>query len=220
MDKRAQFVVGMMRELNQILEINTKLSIAYHLQINGQMEKINQKLEQYLRIFIDHHQEQWSDQLATAVFVYNNKVQTSTKVSLFKANNRQDPCIEFKIRKKRKFERAKKFAKKIKEIYKKAEAVLRKSQEEIKKYANKKRSKPKEYKVGDQVLLSTKDFKFQIKERHSEKLIKQFVGPYKMKRIISTNTNKNTSSSKHQQSTNVQRSSRRPEKRTTSPSGN
>jgi len=35
MDKRAQFVVGMMRELNQILEINTKLSIAYHLQING-----------------------------------------------------------------------------------------------------------------------------------------------------------------------------------------
>jgi len=55
MDRRAQFVTGMIRELNQMLGINTKLSTAYHLQIDGQTERINQELEQYLRIFIDHH---------------------------------------------------------------------------------------------------------------------------------------------------------------------
>ena len=48
---------------------------------------MNQDLEQYLRMFIDHWQEQWPDWLATAEFAYNNKVQTSTKVSLFRANN-------------------------------------------------------------------------------------------------------------------------------------
>jgi len=58
MDRRAQFTAGIMRKLNQILGIDTKLSIVYYLQIDGQIKRINQKIEQYLRIFIDHHQEQ------------------------------------------------------------------------------------------------------------------------------------------------------------------
>jgi len=37
------------------------------------------------------------------------------------------------------------------------------------------------------MLLNTKDLKFQIKERCSKKLTEQFVEPYKIKRIISTN---------------------------------
>ena len=72
------------------------------------------------------------------------------------------------MRKKGKFERAEEFVKRIKEVHKKAEAALRKSQEEIRKYADRKRSEPKEYRVGDWMLLSTKDLKFQIKGRCSE----------------------------------------------------
>jgi len=53
-----QFAVGMMRELNNLLGIQTKLLIAYHPQTDGQTERINQELEQYLRVFIDHRQEQ------------------------------------------------------------------------------------------------------------------------------------------------------------------
>ena len=63
------------------------------------------------------------DRLAITEFAYNNKVQTSTKVLPFKANNRQDP---FEMRKKRKFERAKEFVKRIKEVHKKTKVVLRK----------------------------------------------------------------------------------------------
>ena len=58
----------------------------------------------------------------------------------------------------------------MKEVHKKAEAVLRKNQEEIRKYADRKRSEPEEYRVGDWMLLSTKDLKCQMKGRHSEKL--------------------------------------------------
>ena len=46
-------MVGMMRELNKLLGIQTKLLTAYHPQIDGQIERINQELEQYLRVFID-----------------------------------------------------------------------------------------------------------------------------------------------------------------------
>ena len=124
-----------------------------------------------MRIFIDHCQEQWPDWLVTAEFAYNNKVQTSTKVLPFKVNNGQDPHMGFEMRKKGKFERAEDFAKRIKEVYKEAEAALRKSQEEMRKYADRKRNKPEKYRVGDWVLLSTKDLKFQMKGRHSEKLM-------------------------------------------------
>jgi len=60
-DRGVQFVAGMMKELNNLLGIQTKLLTVYHLQMNGQMERINQELKQYLRVFIDHRQEQWLD---------------------------------------------------------------------------------------------------------------------------------------------------------------
>jgi len=58
LDRGVQFTAEMMRELNNLLEIQTKLSTAYHPQTNGQIKRINQELEQYLRVFIDHRQEQ------------------------------------------------------------------------------------------------------------------------------------------------------------------
>jgi len=60
-------------------------------------------------------------------------------------------------------------------------------QEEMKKFANRKRREEEEYRVGDLVLLSTKDLKWQMKGRRSEKLTERFVGPYKVKGIISSN---------------------------------
>jgi len=44
-----------------------------------------------------------------------------------------------------------------------------------------------EYRVGDLVLLSTKDLKYQIVGRCTEKFTECFVGPYKVKAIISSN---------------------------------
>jgi len=59
LDRGAQFVANLMKELNQILRIKTKLLMAFHPQTDGQMEQTNQELEQYLRMFINHRQEQW-----------------------------------------------------------------------------------------------------------------------------------------------------------------
>ena len=65
--------------------------------------------------------------------------------------------------------------------------VLEKAQEEVKKYADRKRREINEYKVEDLVILSTKDLKYQIARRRTEKLTERFVGPYKIKKIVSTN---------------------------------
>jgi len=58
----------------------------------------------------------------------------------------------------------------------------------MKKYADRKREEADNYKVGDLVMLSTKDLKYQMIRRRTKKLIERFVGPYKIKKIISSNT--------------------------------
>jgi len=72
-DRGPQFAAGLMQELNEMLGIKSKLSTAFHPQTDRQTERINQELEQYLRMFIDHRQEQWPEWLGTAEFAYNNK---------------------------------------------------------------------------------------------------------------------------------------------------
>jgi len=186
-DRGVQFAAGMIKELNNLLGIQTKLSTAYHPQMDGQTERINQELEQYLRVFIDHRQEQWPDWLGTAEFAYNNKIHAATKNSPFKVNYRQDPRMGFKGRRKGKYEAVGKFVEKMRKIQEETKVVLGKAQEEIKKFVDRKRGKEEEYRVGDLVLLSTKDLKWQMKRRRSEKLTEHFVGPYKIKGIVSSN---------------------------------
>ena len=57
-DRGPQFAAGLMQELNRMLGIKSKLSMVFHPQTDGQTERVNQELEQYLRMFIDHRQEQ------------------------------------------------------------------------------------------------------------------------------------------------------------------
>ena len=161
--------------------------MVFYSQTDGQTERVNQELKQYLRMFIDYRQEQWPNQLGIAGFTHNNKVHSSTKILPFKANYGQDPRMGFEMRKKKKYKGAEKFVTKIKKIQKEAKVVLRKMQEEMKKYADRKRAEVDKYKIGDLVMLSTKDLKYQIVRKRTEKLTERFVGPYKVKKIVLSN---------------------------------
>jgi len=186
-DRGSQFATGLMKELNKILRIENKMSTVFYPQTDRQTKRINQELEQYLRMFVDHKQEQWPDWLGMAEFTYNNKMHSSTKTSPFKVNYGQDPRMGFEVRRKGKYERVEKFVIKIKKVQKEAKVALGKIQEKIKKYADRKRGEVNEYKVGDLVMLSTKDLKYQMVGRRTEKLTERFIDPYKIKKIVSIN---------------------------------
>ena len=187
-DRGAQFAAGMMRELNERLGIRTKLSTAYHPQTDGQTEQINQELEQYLRMFIDHRQKQWPEWLGIAEFVYNNKKHTATQISPFEANYGLSPRMGFEGRRGKRFEAAEEFVERMKQVQEEVKAAPGKMQEEMRKYADRKKREGVEFKVGDLVLLSTKELKWHMKGRRLEKLTERFIGPYKVKSIISANT--------------------------------
>ena len=61
MDRGPQFTAELTKELNKMLGIETRLLMAFHSQMDGQTEQMNQELEQYLRFFIEHRQKDWPE---------------------------------------------------------------------------------------------------------------------------------------------------------------
>jgi len=122
-----------------------------------------------------------------AEFAFNNKVHTVTKMSPFKVNYRREPRMGFDIRKKGKNEKTEEFARGMKERHEEARAVLVKAQEEMKRQADRNRKEIEEYRIGDKVLISTKDFLIELMKRAMKKLTEKFIGPYVVKKIVSEN---------------------------------
>ena len=122
-----------------------------------------------------------------AEFAFNNKVHIATKLSPFQVNYGREPRIGFDIRKKGKNEKAEEFAREMKEIHEEARAALVRSQEEMKRQADRSRKEAEEYRVGDKVLISTKDFSMELMKRATKKLMEKFIGPYVVKKIVSEN---------------------------------
>jgi hypothetical protein len=67
-----------MHTLYKHLGIDTGLTTAYHPQANGQVERKNQEVEIYLKLFTGKHQDDWADLLPTAEFVINSRLNSAT----------------------------------------------------------------------------------------------------------------------------------------------
>ena len=95
--------------------------------------------------------------------------------------------MSFDIRKKRKNEKVEEFVKEMKERHEEARAVLVKSQEEMKRQADRSRKEAEKYRVGDKVLISTKDFSMELRKRVTKKLTEKFIEPYVVRKVVSEN---------------------------------
>jgi len=185
LDEEPQFTVELTKKLNKMLGVETKLFLLFYSQTDGQTERINQELEQYLWFFIDYRQKDWPEWLAIAKFAVKNKTHSVTKVSLFMACYNRVLRMRADIRRKGKIDKATKFAKRIKKVQKGAEAALRKIQEEMKQQADKRRKEIEEWKKRNKVMLSIKNLVF--KECLVKKLVDFYVGPYIIYKVVSTN---------------------------------
>ena len=94
-DQGPQFVATFMKELHQLLRIESTTSTAYHPQTDGQTERVNQELEQYLRIFVRERQDDWHALLPLAEFSYNNHIHSSTQQTPFLLDTGRHPRMGF-----------------------------------------------------------------------------------------------------------------------------
>jgi len=102
------------------------------------------------------------------------------------ANYRKELRMGVDIKRKEKMEKATEFTERIKKVQEEVEVALKRIQEEMKQQVDRRRRKIEVWKVGDKVMLSMKDLVF--KEQLEKKLVDQYIGPYTIKNVISTNT--------------------------------
>jgi transposase InsO family protein len=83
------------QELYGMLGIKLAATMAYHPQGNGQTERVNQELEQYLRLFVNQRQDDWAGLLPLAEFQYNNHIHSSTQHQPFLLDSGRLPRMGF-----------------------------------------------------------------------------------------------------------------------------
>ena len=85
-DRGILFTAEFWKHTTKKLGIKRRLSTALHPQTDGQTERTNGILEQYLRAYINYHQDNWNELLPLAEFAYNNGYQEIIKTTPFYAN--------------------------------------------------------------------------------------------------------------------------------------
>ena len=90
-DRGPQFASRLMKEITGMMGVQQNLSTAYHPQMDGQTECVNQEIEQYLQIYIHHRQEDWVEWLPVAEFSYNDKIHMATSYSPFQLTEGHHP---------------------------------------------------------------------------------------------------------------------------------
>ena len=78
------------------LSVDHRLSTAFHPQTDGQTERQNQTMEQYLRAYTNYEQNDWVQLLPLAQFAYNNALHASTRFTPFYANYGYNHTLQFK----------------------------------------------------------------------------------------------------------------------------
>jgi len=140
------------------LSINHRLLTAFHPQNDGQRERQNQTMEQYLRAFCNYEQDNWVALLPLAEFAYNISFHHLTRMTPFWANYHYNPTMQFKPPKEPIF-RSRIQADTWAEGLEKTHRLLRENSEEAQarqsKYAG---GKDVTFKVGEKVWLSTRHF--------------------------------------------------------------
>jgi len=92
-DKGSEFVSNFFCSLGTALNMQLHFTSGYHPEGDGQTEHTNQMLKQYLHVYCNYQQDNWSKLLPLAEFAYNNALSATISVSPFFANKEYHPNI-------------------------------------------------------------------------------------------------------------------------------
>ena len=153
-DRGPQFIAEFTQELYRILRIKIAATTAYHPQGDGQTERVNQELEQYLRLFVNQCQDDWMDLLPLAEFQYNNHIHSSTQQPPFFLESGRLPRMGFELNQHPSWiESVNEFTEQMKNTLEEAKVAPVKSKDDMARYYNQRWTPALDYKPGDKVYL-------------------------------------------------------------------
>jgi hypothetical protein len=150
--------------------------MAYHPQLDGQTEHINQELEQYIWVFVNECQDDWDTLLLLAEFAYNNHTHSTMQHTPFFIDTGWHPHMDFKPHQPAsKVEVVNEFANHMKSALEEACAALVKSKDDMVRYYNQQWTPAPMFEVGNKVFLDVADISMTWP---TKKFVHQFLGPY------------------------------------------
>ena len=179
-DRDKLFTSKFWQSLVGLMGTKLKLSTAFHPETDGQTERANQTLEQYLRHYVNNTQNNWAQLLPMAQLAINNGYQQTIGMSPAMANFGKEMNTFATLIGLLNNDKAKVMTEEIKSVQKFIQEKIHTSHENSAKYINKKRKMAPQLKEGDKVYLLTKNLKA---KRPSKKLDHQKVGPFFVKTV-------------------------------------
>ncbi|MBW0479424.1 hypothetical protein O181_019139 [Austropuccinia psidii MF-1] len=174
-DRGSLFVSSFWTQLCQQLKISRDLSTAFYPETDGQTERVNQILEQYLWMYVSYHQDDWHTWLPLAEFAYNNAENSSTKQSPFFTIYGRNPSFDsIHISQD---SPAGKLSTKLQSVQQVFKEKFKSEIRRFKKYADKNRSVPPDLQPGEKVWLAYKNIKT---TRPTKKLSERWLGPFEV----------------------------------------
>lgn len=180
-DRGSQFISHLWRRMLELLKIESRLSSAYHPESNGQSERTNQILQQYLRCFTSYQQDDWFSLLPLAEFTFNNSVSASTGFTPFYANSGRHPRFEILSPTETRVPAIEELLRELKRVHDQLSANLLKAQLDQKKHADTRRKGRPALQPGDLVWLNARNIRT---SRPSKKLDYKRLGPFEIIRSI------------------------------------
>ena len=175
-DRDKLFTSKFWNTLTKLLGVDHRLTTAYRPQANGQTERVNQTIEQYLRHYVNYEQNDWITFLPMAQFAYNNTEHSTTKETPFYANYGYNPTLMGEKRKNEsKSDEAVKAAEKLKNIHKQLSRDIEFMNAKSAIYYNQGHADGPTFERGEKVYLVRKNIRT---KRPSQKLDHQKIGPF------------------------------------------
>ena len=180
-DRDRIFTSKLWQESFSALKVDLHFSTAYHPESDGQTERVNQCLEQYLRSMAFQEPKKWSDWLATAEWWYNSSFHTAIKTSPFEALYGYAPphLQEITIQQDMSLD-AQATLQEQDKMLKTLQQNLLSAQKKMKKNADMHRT-PRSFNVGDAVYLKMQPHRESaLGLGHARKLTSKFYGPFRI----------------------------------------
>lgn len=174
-DRGSEFVSRFFRSLGAALGMDLHFTSGYHPEADGQTERINQILEQYLRIYCGYQQDDWHLLLPLAEFCYNNTPHSSTGVSPFFANKGYHPSLTVNTDLELASARARNYVTNLDALHSSLRDNLAEAQKRYQGPADARRKTPPKLRIGDQVFVKAHFIKT---TRPSKKLSEKYLGPF------------------------------------------
>ena len=181
LDRDPVFTSKFWAKLTGRLNVRLRRSTALHPQTDGQTERVNQSLEQYLRQYCNYEHDNWYDLLPLGEYAYNNLVNTATQMSPFFANYSFHPSTNWPVEKESRNPASRNYAHWMESIHELCVKSLEETRKRMGKYYDRARKEVPLYSVGDHVMLNCKNIRTR---RAAKKLDAKLFRPFKVVRLV------------------------------------